>query len=332
MPSRSPLITIVVPVFNVEGYIQECLESIASQTCADFECIVVDDGSTDASGQIAEAFAANDARFQVFHKENGGVGSARNVGLDNAHGAYIGFVDSDDVCMPEMFEKLVRYAQMEDASIVACDYFECIDGSVAHAKPRDSFCSISSDCVGVYEFWSAFYAKDLHALIYVWNKLFKRELFETIRFREHVYFEDNEIIERLVEKAGRVAIIREQLYFYRRRAGSITKTKRPGHYLSLCEMIIERVAYFEQKGWQDLWDENALYLISRVARTYEGIERCRAEDQQTYTACRAIARKQATDVLRRRWRERRFLTKTVPFLMGEGVYLRFVHAHEKSKG
>lgn len=96
MNSTNPTISIIIPIYNTEKYLRRCLDSIVAQTYKDFECIIVDDGSTDGSGKICDEYVAKDNRFKVFHKKNGGVSSARNLGLDNAKGEYIAFCDADD--------------------------------------------------------------------------------------------------------------------------------------------------------------------------------------------------------------------------------------------
>ena len=114
----SPKISIIVPVYNVEKYIRRCLDSIAAQTFTDWECICVDDGTPDASGKICDEYAQKDGRFVVIHKENGGVSSARNVGLDVAKGEYVTFCDSDDWVEKEMLEVFYNTALKNDAEVV----------------------------------------------------------------------------------------------------------------------------------------------------------------------------------------------------------------------
>ena len=105
----NPKISVIVPVYNVEKYLRRCIDSILSQTFSDFELLLIDDGSKDKSGEICDEYAAKDARVRVFHKENGGVSSARNLGLDNAKGDWITFSDSDDELLPDAFEAVCGY-------------------------------------------------------------------------------------------------------------------------------------------------------------------------------------------------------------------------------
>ena len=115
---RPVLISVIVPIYNTLNYLQRCVDSIRRQTYKYLEIILVDDGSTDRSGAMAEKFALEDRRIKVFHKENGGVSSARNLGIDKARGEYIGFVDSDDYIEPQMYERLLAVALQEELAMV----------------------------------------------------------------------------------------------------------------------------------------------------------------------------------------------------------------------
>ena len=118
-----PLISIIVPIYNVEKYLSRCINSVLSQTFPDFELLLIDDGSTDKSGYICDGYAQKDSRIKVFHIENGGVSAARNYGLDNARGEWITFVDADDWIDKDMYYKLYNEAILSEADIVICDFY-----------------------------------------------------------------------------------------------------------------------------------------------------------------------------------------------------------------
>ena len=120
--SDKKLISIIVPIYNTERYLTECLESIRAQTYPDFECLLVDDGSTDDSGKICDLFREKDSRFKVFHNSNHGVSYSRNYGIQNAKGYYLTFIDSDDVVDPEMLEKLTSGVEQSEADICFCKF------------------------------------------------------------------------------------------------------------------------------------------------------------------------------------------------------------------
>jgi glycosyltransferase involved in cell wall biosynthesis len=220
------LISVIVPVYNVEDYIEECLDSILAQTYARLEIILVDDGSTDSSGILCDAYAARDDRIKVIHKDNGGQGSARNVGIAACQGRYIGFVDPDDRIKPEMYERLLQAVTNEDSDFSSCG-FSVIDfngvlfprtktsdiAEVNFTPPRKIFLG--------NEIFDAF-IKDgvVHAAIAVWTKLFKYELFETLKFPEIRAREDRIFMQRLALRAKKAVVIDEDLYIYRQRSNS----------------------------------------------------------------------------------------------------------------
>ena len=164
------MISVIVPVYNVEKYIRKCLDSIVNQTYRDLEIILVDDGSTDASGAICDEYAEKDIRIKVIHKENGGQSSARNLGLDIATGEYIGFVDSDDTIELETYHLLVSSMQGND--IVICGH------NVVYEEKTETCCREESalDNAGL---WSEVFGRLNNA---VWNKLYRRELLKGIYF------------------------------------------------------------------------------------------------------------------------------------------------------
>lgn len=127
----TPLVSVVVPIYNVEKYLPTCLDSILAQTLSQIEIIGVDDGSTDGSGQILEEYARKESRIRAIHQANAGLGPARNVGIDIARGQYIGFVDSDDWVHPDMYEKLYEIAKRTDADVVTCGHEIWTDGALA---------------------------------------------------------------------------------------------------------------------------------------------------------------------------------------------------------
>ena len=325
MVAQFPKISVIVTAFNVGDYLGECLESIAAQNFADFECLVVDDGSTDATGAIADAFAARDARFLAIRQENRGVAGARNRGLDEARGAFISFVDGDDLCHPQMLQRLLDCLQAGDAPFAMCDY-DCwvMDGRGGWKASGavGSFRGVTADELDEHEMWVHHYADDDAAYILCWNKLYRRELFEDIRFRDGHEYEDLEIAHRLLAKARRGRMVRESLYLYRKHPKSVTMTKKPAQYLDVCESLIVRGSYFEERGWDDLRDETDLQLLGRVARTRTGLEQCDDQVKRRFAACRKVARAQAWGLLRRHWTDRRYVMRIIPFLMGEKVYLR----------
>ena len=204
-----PKVSIVVPVYNAEKYISKCLESIKNQTLKDFECILVDDGSSDSSGSICDSFACYDERFSVIHLENGGVSRARNEGIRKAKGEYIGFVDSDDWIDPEMFETLYRDAEEYKAEISICNVYE------DNVKSR--FTELDSAQAKICMFADDGFAG------YSWNKLVKKELFDNQLYDESIKcYEDLVLFYTIFSKCGKVVWNPKPLYHYYRHEGSLS--------------------------------------------------------------------------------------------------------------
>ena len=216
-------LSIIVPVYNVEPYLPRCIDSILAQTFTDFELILVNDGSPDRCPQICDAYAAQDSRIKVIHKENGGLSDARNAGLDIACGEYIGFVDSDDWIEPTMYEKMLGHAEQKLADIVTCginflDQNNCSIGdwrdvkedilSSGHAILRDLF---------PYQY--------RNILPTVNNKIYKRKIFQELRFPLGFLYEDLHIMIDTLAQTNQIVILRDNYYNYSAtRPGSITNS------------------------------------------------------------------------------------------------------------
>ena len=209
-----PIVSILVPVYNVRNYLRECLDSIIGQTFKDWECILVDDGSTDGSGQICDEYEMRDSRFRVIHIENGGVSAARNTAIEAATGEFIIFCDSDDWMEPVMIETLHRLIIEYNADVAQVSFwFEF----VGEAKVRRLV-----DKTVVLDRPSALYelARDIKLPSYMWNKLFRRRLVKP-EFPVGMTFEDLHTSVKWFRRAGRVVLDPTPLYHYRMRRGSI---------------------------------------------------------------------------------------------------------------
>lgn len=209
-------ITIVVPVYNVEKVLKRCVESILNQTFQNFQVILVNDGSTDKSGEICDEFAKISDKVHVIHQENGGLSSARNAGIDMAKSPYIGFVDSDDYLEKGMFQILVE--AIDNADIASVDYVGLKEGEIPpNSQPKL--------LVEVYENDET--VKQLLVNPYIhrsaWNKLYKLELFEGLRYPEGKIFEDTFTTYKLYARAKKVVATNYQGYYYMHNDDSITR-------------------------------------------------------------------------------------------------------------
>ena len=218
------LVSVVVPVYNVENYLTECLDSITNQTYRNFEVILVDDGSTDGSSQMCDEIAREDERIHVIHKENGGLSDARNTGLRASKGEYIIFIDSDDMVSAIMLEQMVKSMQENNADISTC-LFKTFEASKDLRLGDNSVEKITmlEGKVLVKKLYSGEYPD---IAFVAWNKLYKRSLFEdnNIEYPVGRFYEDTFTTFKLLYEAEKIAIIDNPFYHYRIRQGSIMKS------------------------------------------------------------------------------------------------------------
>ncbi|EGP5645524.1 glycosyl transferase family 2 [Enterococcus faecium] len=211
-------ISIIVPVYKVEPYLRKCVDSILAQTFTDFEVILVDDGSPDNSGKICDEYASKDSRVRVIHKKNGGLSSARNAGIDVARGKYLGFVDSDDYIEKDMYELLYDNIVKEQADLSICGVYDLY----ANREPKiltPQYMVLSK----IEAMKMILEAKVVS--VQAWNKLYKKEIFDTIRYPEGVITEDAAVILPVLDKTEKVVIDTQQKYYYFHRENSITSSR-----------------------------------------------------------------------------------------------------------
>ena len=214
------MISVIVPVYNVEDYLDGCMESLIGQTYEDFEIIVINDGSTDGSAALCDKWAEKDKRVKVFHQENRGLSAVRNRGLELAGGEYITWVDSDDYVDKIYLEKLLEAYKSTGADMVMCSFYTDTDGLVEHTG-KDLFQAEEMDR---QTFLERFYVYGLYSV--VWNKILPREAYQEVQFPVGRVFEDSSVMLQLTKKCNKIVIIEEPLYFYRRHKASITLQSR----------------------------------------------------------------------------------------------------------
>lgn len=296
MTQETPLISIIVPVYQVKEYVGECIESLLTQTYTNLEILLVDDGSTDGSGEICDQYAGKDDRVRVVHQENQGLSAARNTGIELMKGEFAAFVDSDDVVLPDFIDTLYGLAEKYRADIAVCSYVKCSTENLATVKKNLSvdsrigvcgntdtrsgmsskraekqkklqeFCMTSKQMLrqwhGKYKKWETV----------VWNKLYRKSVFAMEDGKPCICFpigrrhEDVLTSHLLIANAESVVITRKQLYFYRIRSGSITDlhilVKFKGE--NLCAQR-ERMAFFKGKrywrAYLNLWVGYMLHWV-----------------------------------------------------------------------
>ena len=210
--SRMIKVSIIVPIYNVEKYIDNCLSSLVNQSLKDIEIIAIDDGSTDDSGKILDKYAKKYSNIIAIHQPNQGISAARNRGLDIAKGEYIGFIDSDDYTDITMFEKMYSYANNNNLDIAVCDYYKkYIDDSLKEEK------TINFEVGNINN--NPLLFTDINMAI--WNKIFKRNLFNKIRFSK-IKYEDFAIVPHLLMNSQKIGKLNEYLVYYNIHSNSET--------------------------------------------------------------------------------------------------------------
>jgi len=238
-------ISVVVPVYKVEKYLDRCVASIVAQTYENLEIILVDDGSPDGCGVICDNWARKDPRVKVVHKENGGLSSARNAGVAVATGKYVGFVDSDDYIHPQMYEKLYAALTETGADVSICNY-DYVDESGAADLQMREVSPVKTEVLTREQAYEkiAVVKKGYAYYVTAWNKLYPRSVFEQLQFKEGFVHEDEFFVHHLFSRCSRIATISDMLYLYVQRSGSITKGKATARSLHGVYAYYDRYEFF----------------------------------------------------------------------------------------
>lgn len=254
------LVSIIVPIYNVEKYIKECIDSIINQTYKNLEIILVDDGSPDICPKICDEYSKKDKRIKVIHKENGGLSSARNAGLDVAKGEYVSFIDSDDVVDEKFIETLYNLCIENNCDISECDFTRFEEEVIkSDVEPNINVYTNKEMQLRIY---SDFYIRT----IIVCNKLFKKYLYDDIRFPIGKIHEDEFTTYKIFHACKlHICTTSEVLYFYRYNAASITRKKFNVKRFDALEAYEERMSFYKNLG------ELELYKLTNV-RYQETIE------------------------------------------------------------
>lgn len=255
-----PMVSVIVPVYNAEQTLRRCVTSILEQQFTDLELLLVDDGSTDASGEICDEFAARDARVTVLHQENAGVSAARNHALDQANGTYLQFLDSDDWITPDATRSLVRAAETHHCDLVIADFYRVVGERLSRKG------DIDEDGLLTREEYAAHMMENPADFYYgvLWNKLYRRELVERYQLRmdpDISWCEDFLFNLEYIRRADRFYALSVPIYYYVKTRGSLASQS-----LSISKTVKMKLMIFESyhQFYKDVLDE-------------EGYERCRAK-------------------------------------------------------
>ena len=291
---QNPLISVIVPVYNVAAWLPRCVDSVLAQTYQNLEILLIDDGSTDASGEICDAYAEKDPRIRVIHKKNGGLSSARNAGLDVSNGQYLGFVDSDDWIEPEMYAEMLALMVRNEAQLVCAGRYD-VAGETGEKTtglcPKRQASVTGEELAGMIFLWD-------HCDSSACDKLYRRELFDGIRYPEGKTCEDVPVTYRLALKAHRAVLCDKPLYNYFHRSGSISKgaeiSGKTFHYSQHTAGILEDI----RKNYPNIAPQAEFLRVHSLYHLLLRLDHAPTEMRKTYRKEYRAARR----ALSKQWR------------------------------
>lgn len=270
MPVAHPLVSVIVPVYGVQDYLQQCIDSILNQTYPHLEIILIDDGSQDNCGDICDRNAINDSRIIVVHKENSGLSGARNTGLDIAAGKYISFVDADDTVHPQFIESLVNLCEEHDCDIAQCNFWSITENSVrlplnpqSSVKFYDNRQALRALCSG----------QNSTNYSIAWNKVYKRILFEKIRYPLGRIHEDEFTTYLLFWMAEKIAVTNQYLYYYLRSETSITGRPFSIERLDVLDAYKERLVFLNKNNLEKEYNDTLYSYIFLIKKNHDLLKR-----------------------------------------------------------
>ena len=262
--NEEKLVSIIVPIYNVEKYLDRCISSILNQSYRNLEIILVDDGSTDGSREICDTYARKDNRVKVIHQENQGVATARNAGLDGCRGDFISFVDSDDYIHPDFIKYLYTKLIETDSDICMCNYITTDEWDYSNKIDWNK----KVDVYNAHQLLDLFYS-DMHCnIIMLWNKIVKRECISDIRFDDGYINEDEGTSFKFIYKARRIVFCEEVLYYYFSREKSITGAPYDTKRLDILKAFENRMRFYKEHGEQSFFNRECMFYLSEILTNY----------------------------------------------------------------
>jgi len=321
-----PKISIVVPVYNVEQYLEKCVHSLCNQTFLDFEIILVDDGSTDSSGDMCDNLAKTDSRITVLHKQNGGLSDARNFGIDAAQGEFLTFVDSDDYVAPTYLEYLLSlFDKSQNCLVTACNH------TVVRNNSQKNAYDFAGECV--FSQREAFEAVLYHDRLDVsaWAKLYRREVFETLRFPKGKLYEDTYIFGDVLNLTQNIVLGSKPQYFYIQRQNSIVNggfSKQRLQFIDsvsrLCDM-----ALLCDGTLNDACTRRMCHAYCSVLRYMDGCDKCFLDVRDELVK---NIRKSAKTVLKDKKAPKRDKLAILSLTFGVGAFFAVWNFYSKLRG
>lgn len=236
-------LSIIIPVYNVRQWLEDTVKSVLNQAFRDFELILVDDGASDGSGELCDAFALKDSRVRVIHQENAGVSAARNAGLDAAKGEYIGWVDSDDLIEADMYQRLVYLAESHNADIAQCQHDRAC---VLNGETRSEAVNTMDGTAFVRRMFTK-QGGDYTNQVALWSKIYRKTLWEDVRFPVGMVYEDEMQTYKACLKAEKIVETEDVLYHYVKRENSIITGETHKKLLDKQKALADRLKYLPSK-------------------------------------------------------------------------------------
>jgi glycosyltransferase involved in cell wall biosynthesis len=295
------LISIIVPVYNVEKYLARCIDSILGQTYDNLQIILVNDGSPDNSPVICEEYAKRDSRIEVINKQNGGLSDARNTGIELAQGEYIAFIDSDDYVHQRYIENMYDCIKRDNSDMCVCRYNKVEEGNenldIILNEPESS----NTYLQGLHSaeaIMKTMDTKDSEFHVVAWNKLYCIELFNYIKYPVGCLHEDEFIIHRLFASCNSISIIPDVLYFYLQRFDSITGNMFSVRRLDALDAFNDRIHFYLENKFYHLLKNTYLRYIRRYVLAYEKLPMDIEENRRRWKECTAKFREHQKTVYR----------------------------------
>ena len=271
-------VSIIIPVYNTQKYLQECIESMLNQTYVWIEIILVDDGSSDESGKVCDAYAKIDTRVKVIHQKNNGLSAARNKGIENASGKYIVFIDSDDFIAENMIEVLLKEIARTNADLAICN-FKYIDENGEDLEGYKS--PLKDEILDREDAIKKLFDEKNWYYVVAWNKMYKSEIWNNMRFPIGYNHEDEAVIHRILNNCERVVTTQESLIFYRQVKKSIMHSFNPNRmdkYYALADRLVflekqvskENIRTLSYQFWYHYLEDFFKYYPEKANKKYIG--------------------------------------------------------------
>lgn len=269
---EKPCVSVIVPVYKVEKFLERCILSILNQSFMSFELILVDDGSPDSCPEICDRFRSMDTRIKVIHQDNSGVSSARNKGLDLACADYLMFVDSDDYLDHCAIESAYTRIKCDNSDIVVFDY-SAIDSQENEINIGKTLYKLADARITQTEFLGLLQTPIGGFFVPVWNKIYRKDVFDSLRFPNNLRYEDEFIIHHVVSRCNNISLLGEKLYYYQIHQDSFMARENMINQVDYGYALINRFFLAKEQDWRE-WRDNTVESLSyNMEKWYKGSEK-----------------------------------------------------------